>query len=93
MNISLDYDDTYTRDPEMWNIFIANAHLSDHYVYLVTMRYPHEGKPIEDAVRGLVDDIIYTGRKAKKPFMYALGIPVHVWIDDSPNWILQDAAS
>lgn len=93
MNISLDYDSTYTRDPEMWNIFIANAHLSGHKVYCVTMRHTWEGDDVREALEGQVDYIFFTGRKAKKKFMYDKMIGIDVWIDDIPFFILNDASS
>lgn len=93
MNIALDYDATYTRDPEMWNIFIANAHLSGHIVYCVTMRYSHEGDDVRAALEDQVNYIFFTGRKAKKEFMYAKDIAIDVWIDDTPWFILNDASS
>lgn len=33
----------------------------------------------------------YTDRKAKKPHMESISRPVDVWIDDCPQFILQDA--
>ena len=88
MNIALDYDDTYTRDPRLWDAFISVAKARGHTVVFVTMRHPHE--PIE-----VSDDhtVHYTGRKAKKQFMDDRLDQIDVWIDDSPHWILMDAAS
>ena len=80
MIIALDYDQTYTADPVLWDRFINAAQSQGHDVQIVTMRYPHE--PIPDL--GLT--VVYTGRQAKSRHFKA-----DIWIDDSPGWIFQDA--
>ena len=82
MIIALDYDDTYDRDPVLWNHLIGLAAARRHSVVIVTMRYEHE--PIALALAGVDVPIFYTGRQAKVPYMADLGIDVHVWIDDDP---------
>ena len=82
MLIALDYDKTYTADPMLWDSFIAQATERGHIVHIVTMRN-HAGEAILDAPA----PVIYTDRKAKHRFINA-----DIWIDDSPHWILQDAA-
>ena len=91
MNISLDFDGTYTVDPYVWDRFIEVARMAGHTVYCVTMRYPSEGGEVIASLQGKVDHIIFTERKAKIGHMAKLGIPINVWIDDNPHWIHQDA--
>ncbi len=76
MNIALDYDGTYTRDPELWNAFIRAAEANGHHVTCVTMRYPEEAidMPIP---------VIYTSRQAKMGFFSA-----DIWIDDQPHFLV-----
>lgn len=93
MNISLDYDDTYTRDPVLFNTVIRLMSSRGHKVYCVTMRTPEEGAEVHANLSGLVHGIIFTSRKAKKEFCFNMGININVWIDDSPFFVLQDAAS
>jgi len=38
MQIALDYDDTYTKDPSLWVKFIDNARDNGHTVVIVTAR-------------------------------------------------------
>ena len=85
MRIALDYDGTYTADPELWEAFIHNAHAAGHEVVCVTMRYPHEGAP------GIPCRVVFTSRLAKWRAMIERGEPVDVWIDDQPGYITQDA--
>jgi hypothetical protein len=80
MLIALDYDKTYTADPELWNRFVQDAQFSGHTVKIVTMRYPHE------TISSPPCDVVYTSRAAKSKTIKA-----DIWIDDSPQWIFQDA--
>ncbi len=93
MNISLDYDDTYTRDPIMWNQIITMMRMCGHRVYVVTMRYESEGYAVKAALEGKVDGIYFTSRQAKAEFMYSHhAIKIDVWIDDQPFFVLHGAA-
>lgn len=92
-NIALDYDSTYTVDPELWDEFIDSAQQKGHNVYVVTMRYdnPHEARPVREALQNKVEGIFFTGRKAKRSFMYERSININIWIDDTPDFIIMDA--
>jgi hypothetical protein len=92
MHIALDFDETYTRDPQLWNTFLAGAKERGHTVYCVTMRYDHEAEVVKRLLGPRVRGIYCTGRIAKKKFMDALGINIDVWIDDTPSWIYVNAA-
>jgi acid phosphatase class B len=91
MVLSLDFDETYTRDPLLWDNFIKMARHRGHKVYVVTMRYERESLQVTDALKDKVDGIFFTGRKAKYDFMIEQGIIVNVWVDDMPWFILTDA--
>lgn len=80
MLIALDYDGTYTADPDFWDLFIEAARVAKHKVVCVTMRYPTEPVP------ELPIDILYTSRKAKSSV-----ITPDIWIDDRPGYIYQDS--
>lgn len=88
MILALDFDDTYTKDPEMWDEFIKMAEKRGHEVICVTMRYPYEIEWVKDRFPKI--KVISTHRKAKLWYLLTEGIIVDVWIDDSPNWIYQD---
>jgi hypothetical protein len=81
MRIALDYDGTYTADPQLWDEFIRNAQSRGHEVTLVTMRSSdHEHIPNPPACA-----VIYTGRKSKRNFYNA-----DIVIDDAPQAWFQD---
>ncbi len=88
MNISLDFDETYTRDPKAWNEFISLMQSHGHNVYCVTFRHESEGQEVKEALANKVDGIFFTGRLSKRTHMYNRGIDVHVWIDDMPQFIV-----
>ena len=93
MLLALDYDDTYTRDPEFWDAVIELAKQRGHSVICATMRYLQEGADVEAALLGKVKNFIYTGRTAKHNAVHAAGYIPSVWIDDSPHWIHMDGAA
>lgn len=94
MNISLDYDGTYTEDPRMWLRFCLDAQACGHTVWVVTMRYPSECGPdmFDPRLQNLGVNVIATSRKAKAKHMKEVeGIDIHVWIDDNPRAVHEDA--
>lgn len=36
-------------------------------------------------------DVIYTNREAKQPFLLELGIKPDLWLDDNPEYIVNNA--
>lgn len=84
--ISLDYDDTYTKDPELWLAFVKAAKARKHRVCVVTMRFPHEGRGMDPRLLELCE-VFYTSRQLKRAFMERLKIQIDIWIDDRPDFI------
>jgi hypothetical protein len=82
MNIAIDYDGTFTADPEFWIAIIALAEKRGHKVYCVTKREPEMGVP------GIPVPVIFSSRKAKRPATELQGIHIDVWIDDDIYGIL-----
>ncbi|WP_060176651.1 hypothetical protein [Burkholderia territorii] len=91
MRIAIDYDNTYTADEFLWYHFITMAQIGGHSVELVTMRYKTPVEEIPEHICRLFDNVEYTERKSKKSHMDSIGRPVDIWIDDMPNFIMQDA--
>ena len=92
MNIAIDYDNTYTKDPEMWLDIIGIMQSKGHHVMCVTFRHEFECEigrdkrlgEIDPRLKEKVDEFIATGRRAKFKYLYNLGIGVDIWIDDDP---------
>ena len=83
MNIAIDYDGTWDRDPQLWQGFASRARLS-HKVYIVTLRTPAQG--VGEAGK-FVDDIVFCSLKPKRETCRANGIKIDIWIDDMPETI------
>lgn len=79
LNIALDWDGTYTADPELWDAFIKLAQSRGHRVTFVTLR---------DAILEPINmnaPTVYCSRTAKAKHFNA-----DIWIDDRPRWITED---
>jgi len=92
MIIALDYDETYTEDPELWNSFIKSANDRGHEVLCVTMRYNniYEAPDVLETV-GKLCRVIFTERLAKEEYVKSHGINPDIWIDDRPYYIYQNS--
>ena len=91
ITISLDYDDTFTKDPVLWRHFSRDARQRGHRVVVCTMRY--EGQESVAVIKSLGDiipseDFYFTGRQLKREFMESRGVKVDIWIDDKPEYIV-----
>ena len=89
MNISVDFDETYTRDPILWDEFIKRAQERGHTVYCITARPPTKENKTEvyEALAGLIgkDNCLFTDCMAKAKYAYEKGVHIDVWIDDLPS--------
>ena len=87
MIIALDYDDTYTAAPEIFNevVHLFCNREAGHQVVFVTYRDKDRRQgnaDIEEDAERLGLDIIYTDGKQKKELISA-----DIWIDDKPELI------
>jgi len=95
MNIALDYDDTFTEDPDFWFGFLGLAS-NRHKVYIVTFRSPERcmaqdfNQSLKNLIRAGYIMLVPTSLKAKKQFCLDKGIKIDVWIDDNPASIYKD---
>ncbi len=88
MKIALDFDDTYTRDPEFWNKFIDDAKDRGHDIRIVTFRKSTMTDPALDWLASTIP-VIFTEYIQKRAFCNHMGFIVDVWIDDSPEFIVE----
>lgn len=90
MNIAIDYDCTFTADPELWKDFILRARENGHKVFCVTCRRPTDENEaeIEAAFDGYDVLIFYTILRPKFDFMHDRGIWIDIWIDDDPGCVM-----
>ncbi len=90
LNIALDWDGTYTADPSFFGQVAEMAKRSGHKIYIVTMRYPSEGRDLIP-MAWRVDGIVYTSRQSKRAACEALGLEIDIWMDDHPIAVEKDA--
>lgn len=91
MNISIDYDDTYTKDPLMWNWFAQQALERGHKVYCVSARgVQHMDEPKQTIGRIIgAENCFGTNLVPKRDYMMTFRkIHIDVWIDDLPEMIV-----
>lgn len=81
MKIALDYDETYTVDPDFWQKFIVLAKAHGHEVIGITKRGPSNQGTIT------VPNIVFhhSDRQAKFQFAKDKGLNINIWIDDAPQ--------
>jgi hypothetical protein len=90
MNIALDWDGTYTRDPDAWRTFIRLFVAAGHSVWIVTARSERTPVgPLPDGIKG----VIYCDMESKKSVTDRNEVEIHVWIDDEPIFINKGAES
>lgn len=86
MTIALDYDGTWTADPELWHDFTRKAIDRGHTVIIVTGRtYRHEDLLQQRLPKWI--PIVYAGTRLKEKAAQASGYNVDIWIDDNPGMI------
>lgn len=94
MKIALDYDDTFTRDPELWARIIFSCLHRGHEIRIVTFRSKlHNNLDLIEAMAYYnlsPIPVIYTAGNRKRDFCANLGFFPDVWIDDMPELIVSD---
>ena len=95
MLFAVDFDGTFSRDPDLFREWVVLGRRMGHTFVLVTGRRD-EGQ-WGDEVRGAVGDlmpIVFANNGWKRTAAHAAGYRVDVWIDDNPEWIArQDPAA
>ena len=80
MIIALDHDETYTKDPELFDSFIELCKARKHIVVIVTYRKPEQ--KIDHSI-----EVFYTSGKPKAEYMREQCFEPDIWIDDWPELI------
>ena len=90
MNISLDYDHTYTEDPFAWDLFIELMQSRGHKVYVVTARKRRDTDDNLDKLATTSNGLYFTKGRAKVEYCDKKGLDIDVWIDDNAFNLLYD---
>lgn len=90
MILSIDYDDTYTRDPELWDALARLAMERDHQVWCVSARHQSH---MTDAINSIgkvigAERCVGTNGAAKRDHLFKEhGVYADVWVDDMPDTV------
>ena len=88
--IAIDFDQTYTADPILFNEFMGYAKFRGHEVVICTVRnYPKDLTHTLTHIRNMGFPVYFTDGLPKRKTMEALGKKVDIWIDDMPEVILE----
>ena len=84
LEIGLDYDNTFTADPDLWRSFINSCQERGHRVWIVTARrqadHNHDDMNTPDGI-----PVVFTEMASKVWFMKERrGVEIDIWIDDDP---------
>ena len=83
MNIAIDFDGTYTTDPELWDEIVDRLLARGHSVWCVTSRIANQKNRREVVIPNVTT--IFCGMAAKIWHMETnVGIKIDIWIDDDP---------
>lgn len=90
MTLSIDFDRTWTQDPNGWASVARFFRDRGHTVLLVTNRSRlrhHHVFEVQQHCRDHVDAIIFAGEQPKRVAARQAGYHVDVWVDDTPESI------
>lgn len=86
MLISLDYDDCFSADPDLWRQFIDLAKSRGHQVICCTARFEtFENR--QELKAEFPGPVYFANHNYKREVMEQAGRRVDVWIDDQPESI------
>lgn len=91
MLIVMDYDDTFSKDPEAWVQVAKTLKSHGHKIIGCTMRYPEETIGMSTQYGEICDQVHFSSRMAKRPYLNSKDIYPDVWIDDRPDFIINSA--
>lgn len=89
---ALDFDGTFTGDPELWSVWAKMAISRGHVVKCITFRPHDKMQKVYDQVGPVIgiDNIVSTNGQYKKSYTESIGISIDVWIDDNPEMIVTE---
>lgn len=96
LNIALDYDNTYSADPNFWIQFIQTSMDYGHNVFIVTYRDDRYDRNSDLEFLNAIIPVYYTRGCAKKWWMNQFApeehSKVHIWIEDRPESVFENSS-
>jgi hydroxymethylpyrimidine pyrophosphatase-like HAD family hydrolase len=88
--IAFDFDGTVSEYPHEFIAISTMFRTKGIKTAIVTLRHETEITSLLKEIRNEFDYFIFTGGRAKRPFMESKGHNVMIWIDDRPEYIFHD---
>ena len=90
LTFAFDFDNTITRDPDLFDFIMKGLQIVGHKVYIVTGRLTTTHPEDLDPWGWEGFQVFFTEHKAKRKYMEDLGIKVDIWVDDLPESVCND---
>jgi hypothetical protein len=90
ISFGLDWDGTFTEDPDLWRVFVSIAKQRGHMVTIVTARTGDKSDDVRAEAKSLGIDAIFTSGQPKIEAADKAGLLVNVWIDDMPGLLFKN---
>jgi hypothetical protein len=91
MTVSVDFDRTFSADPQMWGEFARKAVADGNTVVMISRRPESDREEVIASLGDYAESfsrvLLVGGDKLKADAADAAGISVDVWVDDSPQTI------
>lgn len=92
MTVSIDFDRTFSADPQMWGEFAKQATADGNTVVMISRRpdTPEDRQTVTETLgeySAAFSQVLLIGDTLKDEAAKAAGIDVDVWVDDSPQFI------
>jgi HK97 family phage portal protein len=91
LTISMDFDRTFSADPQLWGEFARKAVADGNRVVMISRRPESDREEVisslGDYAESFSDVLLVGGDTLKADAAQAAGISVDVWVDDSPQFI------
>ncbi len=97
LTLSIDFDRTFSADPQLWGEFARTAVADGNTVVMVSRREdtPEDRQTVTDTLGDYADafsQVLLVGDRLKDEAAKEAGIEVDVWVDDSPQFIRSEPA-
>jgi hypothetical protein len=92
MILAIDFDETYTRDPALWDLVLSAAMARGHRVLCVSARHERQMGEVRETIGRVIgpEACFGTGQAPKRRFMAEVAdTHIDVWIDDAPESVVE----
>ena len=92
MILAIHFDETHTRDPDLWDLFLSAAIAKGYRILCVSARHERQMGEVRETIGRLIgpEACLGTGGAPKRRYVAeAADTHVDVWIDDAPESVVE----